>query len=556
MNAKIIERGSSFLLQYDYFKKDWTRFLIDRGAVYNVHSEMWTVRMKHLDEVIDRLKDMGTTIQTNKEVSEKDNITIDETLDKMKVELRDYQRISATLMANKKAFGLFDDCGLGKTPSTIGASIGIMDDGDRILVVAEIRALEQWKSEIYRFSGIESTVIRGTKKKRSKLWKESEEHPFTIINYHLLQNDWNMVGNVHWKVIVFDEASRYLRNRTTKMASFCRQIDAEYKWALTASPLENNLGDVFSIYEILDENILGEWFTFQRRYIQTKDVVIGRYKTKNGWVNKTITKVIGYKHQEEVKEKISEHFLRRTVDDVQGELPEVIRQTIWVELTRHQRAIYDELEGIVKKKAEMEVGDIAGLGEMIRMRRVCDSLALSGDCDDDVSSKFDELMSIIYENRHRKIIIFSQWTDPLFLLEKRFDDVGYEYSRIYGKKQKIDYEDEIRRFKERTNILLSSDAGSRSLNLQVASIIINLDMPWNPQTIKQRIGRAVRIGSIHSTVVVYDMVCKDTIEEAIIPVLNKKLKAMENFIDNNVYNLDTVQSITTWLNSKYRRQHK
>jgi len=547
MQAEITTRQTTFSISLNYYKREWTNFLKDHGGVFN--NGVWTLQIKHLDTINSELERITIPYKVSKEViPELKQIDFDDML----LPPRDYQKKAATFMANNPAFACLDECGLGKTVTALSAIQGL--GTKKNLIVAEIKALDQWCSEIERFTGLTYTKIRGSPDERKRLWEATT--PFMVVNYHILLKD-RSAYKIEWDTITFDEGSRYLRNRDTKLASCARHLNGKYKWVLTASPIENNLADIFSIYEIMDPTILGDWNAFKKKHIRTAMIPVSKYWNGHRYVTKKVEKIVGYKRQDEVKRLISPYFIRRTPEDVGNELPDLVVQDIKLELTTAQRDAYEALRGNVERDAQ-DTNDIINLGSLIKLRRLCDSLNLVDETKHS-SSKFDELLEIIYENKHRKIIIFSQWTDSLAELGRILTKEGYKYTYIVGSGSvhKFDNKSDVTGYKKGdTNILLSSDAGSRSLNLQESSVIINLDLPWNPQTIKQRIGRARRMGSEHDFVIVYNLIAKDTIEEGILPILRAKLKLSDDFIDKNVYNYYKSISVEQFLKEEFKRQNQ
>ena len=543
MKAIITKHQAVFTLELSWYPREWTNFLKQHGAVFK--RGVWTLQIKHLEDIKSELERVTIPYKVNELVTPSFSSI---PFDNMLLPPREYQKKAATFMANNPAFGCFDDCGLGKTITALSAIRGL--DTKKNLIVAEIKALDQWCSEIKRFTGLTYTKIRGSPDERKGLWNALT--PFMVVNYHLLLKDRSPF-EMEWDTITFDEGSRYLRNRDTKLASCARHLNGKHKWVLTASPIENNLADIFSIYEVMDPTILGDWDDFKKKHVKTAMIPVSKYWNGREYVVKKVEKIVGYLNQEEIKRNISPYFIRRTPEEVGNELPELVVQDITLELKEPQRAVYDDLRGIVEDEAE-HTDDIINLGSLVKLRRLCDSLGLI-EGNDDVSSKLDEVMAIIYENRHRKIIVFSQWTDSLALLAKRLSDYKYTVVVGSGSKHKFDVDEDIDSFtKGDINILLSSDAGSRSLNLQASSMIINMDLPWNPQTIKQRIGRARRMGSEHQFVVVYNMIAKDTIEEGILPLLKTKLKLSDDFIDRNAYNYFKDISIEDFVKEEFKRK--
>ena len=176
----------------------------------------------------------------------------------------------------------------------------------------------------------------------------------------------------------------------------------------------------------------------------------------------------------------------------------------------------------------------------IRLLRACGSAAII-DPEVNSSNKIEALLSILRDNPHRKVIVFSQWADMIKIIDEALDKEDISHSVVVGTGSKHKFpvkhidEDEFKKFEHECNVMIATDAISRSQDFPYASVIIHVDLPWNPATIKQRIMRARRISSSHKTIFAFNIVSQNTIEEKVLPVLQAKLKLAEDIIDNNEF---------------------
>jgi SNF2 family DNA or RNA helicase len=427
------------------------------------------------------------------------------------------------------AFGgralLADDMGLGKTVQAIAASALLhqLRDIQRVLVVCPASLKHQWAREIRRFTSFPVNVIEGNLETRRGLYNQPAF--FNIVNYELVWRDLDELQGLRPDVVILDEAQR-IKNWRTKTADYVKQLRGRYAFVLTGTPLENRLDELYSVFQFIDPNILGPLWRFNQRYFQLEMRRSGSFK------------VLGYKNLDELRGRIGPYVVRRTREEVLHDLPERVDNNFFVEMSDKQWKAYNGFKETVARLVALarrrplrpEERDVL-LKSLMKMRMICDALALH---DPDLpprevertAPKLRELGLILEDeiasNGH-KAVVFSQWTRMLELTESVVGRLGLGYVTLTGDVPTPKRGALITRFFEDPDcrVFLSSDAGGVGLNLQAASLVVNLDLPWNPAVLEQRIARAHRHGQRH-TVQVVNLIAKGTIEERMLDTLAAK----------------------------------
>jgi len=327
-------------------------------------------------------------------------------------------------------------------------------------------------------------------------------------------------------MVILDEAQR-IKNWKTKIAQSVKKLRSPYALVLTGTPLENKLEELYSIVQFVDPFKLGPYYQFLDHY---------QVKNENG-------RVVGYNHLHEVSQKLSDIMIRRSKKEVMSQLPERMDKTLFVSMTEEQMNMHVEFGDMVarlvnkwKKLGFLNEQDRQRLMiNLNRMRMVCDSTYIL-DQQTRFDTKIGELMNILEEyldGNDEKVVVFSQWERMTRLVAQELDkqNIGYRYLNgnvpSRNRKELFDHfnEDPLCR------VFLSTDAGSTGLNLQSASMIINLDIPWNPAVLEQRIGRVHRYGQ-KNKVSVINFVSTGTIEHRMIGVLNFKSSLFDGILNN------------------------
>jgi len=427
------------------------------------------------------------------------------------------------------AFGqrtmLADDMGLGKTVQAIAASslLHQLRDIQRVLVVCPASLKHQWAREIQRFTSLSVNVVQGPLKQRRPLYRQPAF--FTVVNYELVLRDEKELEHLRPDLIILDEAQR-IKNWRTKTADAVKRLRSRYAFVLTGTPLENRLDELYSVFQFLDPTILGPLWRFNQRYFQLERRRSGSFK------------VLGYRNLDELRNRISPYVVRRTRDEVLTDLPDRVDNNFFVEMTDPQWHAYDgfrqtvaRLIAVARRRPLTPKEHKVLLGALMKMRLICNALALH---DPDIppeerertAPKLRELRHIlddeIASNGH-KAVVFSQWTNMLNLTEPVLDKLHLGYVKLTGSVPTSKRGALIEQFFEDddTRVFLSTDAGGVGLNLQAASLMVNLDLPWNPAVLEQRIARAHRHGQRH-TVNVINLIAQGTIEERMLDTLAAK----------------------------------
>lgn len=419
-----------------------------------------------------------------------------------------------------------DEMGLGKTLQAIAVAEVMKKEFhiSKVLIITPTSLKYQWKSEIEKFTGHESIVIEGAGHKRYKQY--NEESFYKILSYNVIGTDVELIKEYSPDLVILDEAQR-IKNWKTKICVNVKKIHSPYSLVLTGTPLENKLEELASIVQFVDPFRLGPLHRFLAKH-QVKD--------EHG-------KVIGYQNLKEIGEVLSGILVRRLKAEVLNQLPERTDKNLFVPMTQRQSDLHNEYYETVsrlvykwKKMGFLNEKDRQKLMiNLNMMRMVCDSTYIL-DQETRFDTKIDELMCVLeeaFQITGQKAVVFSQWERMTrlvsFELEKR--NIKYEY--LHGGIPSKDREQLLVNFRsnEESRVFLSTDAGGVGLNLQSASLLINLDIPWNPAVLEQRIGRIYRYGQ-KQNVSIINLVSTETIEHRMLSVLKFKSSVAKGVLDD------------------------
>ena len=459
----------------------------------------------------------------------------DERLDQLlTVSLYPYQKEGIRFAFERGRSIIADEMGLGKTIQAIGTAELLRREGlaEQIMIVCPTSLKYQWQREIERFTKDTdrspdhplTLVIEGNPLKRKEQY--ASDIPYKIVSYNCMSNDVKMWGSLQTEVLIMDEVQR-LKNWKTQISMAARKVRSDYAVILSGTPLENKLEELYSVMEFADNYCLGPYWQFRADCIVTDD---------GG-------KVIGYKNLNKVGETARERLIRRTKKQVALQMPKRTDQNLFVPMTTEQRGMHEEYKEQVAKLVYKwrrthflsETDRKKLLQFLSMMRMVCDSTYIL-----DQKSRYDtkvtETMSIlqsVFDNGDEKVVIFSQWERMTRLIAYELDKMGIAYEYLHGGVPSAKRRDLIINFTDDpdSRVFLSTDAGSTGLNLQAGSIMINLDLPWNPAVLEQRIARIYRLGQ-ERNVQVINLVARDTIEEGMLGKLRFKTAMFEGVLDN------------------------
>ncbi|MFQ5485210.1 MAG: DEAD/DEAH box helicase [Desulfobacterales bacterium] len=444
----------------------------------------------------------------------------------LKTPLYPYQREGTlfTVQAGRVLIG--DDMGLGKTIQAIAAvEIMAQEFGvEKVLIICPATLKYQWKHEIEKFSSRPACVIEGLFHRRRQLY--AGEEFFKIVNYDVVFRDLKLIAKLSPDLVILDEAQR-IKNWKTRTAQSVKQIKSPYAMVLTGTPLENRLEELHSIVEFIDRYRLGPMFQFLANH-QVLD-------EENG-------KVVGYHNLKEIGQTLSSILIRRRKDEVLMQLPDRIDKNFFVPMTKEQMVPHEENREIVAKivakwrryKFLSEAEHRRLMIALQYMRMSCDNTYLI-DQETRFGPKLNELLTFlgeIFEEDGAKVVIFSQWQRMTTLVAELLENHPWGFVHLHGGVPSKKRKDLIKALHEdpKCRIFLSTDAGGVGLNLQAASAVINMDLPWNPAVLEQRIGRVHRLGQ-HRPVRVINFVSEGTIEHGMLSVLSFKRSLFAGVLD-------------------------
>jgi SNF2 family DNA or RNA helicase len=426
------------------------------------------------------------------------------------VRLYDYQTRGALFLACRGRSILGDDMGLGKTLETLAAiELLARERGiQKALVVAPASVKYQWESEIRKFTGRPVQVIDGSPEAR--LDQYAEPTFYRLVNYEQVVRDREAINAWKPDVIVLDEAQR-IKNWEAKTSKEVKKLKSRYAMVLTGTPLENKLEELYSIVQFVDERRFGPAFQFLHEHRVLDDE--GNLK--------------GYRNLDKIRERLAPIFLRRTRGEVLTQLPARTDNTVFVELADEQRGPYEEqrvtLARLLAKNYLTDLDRKRILACVVNLRTICDSLFLF-DRQTRVSPKLDEFAELVPElvGEH-KLVVFSQWETMANEAARVLDALGVGYALLHGGLPGKERRAVLERFQTdpACKVFLSTDAGGTGLNLQTADTVVNLELPWNPAVLEQRIARVHRMGQSRPVRVI-NFVTRGTIEEKVLRTLEAK----------------------------------
>ena len=447
----------------------------------------------------------------------------------LKAPIYPYQAEGALFAVRAGRALIGDDMGLGKTIQAIAATeilarhFGV----SRVLVICPTSLKYQWQSEIMRFSGRQGEnvprVINGGRAQRQKDYALDDFCKIT--NYEKLKPDLDLIAGWAPELVIVDEAQR-VKNWNTIAARALKRIDSAYAIVLTGTPLENKLEELISIVQFVDQHRLGPTWKLLHEH-QVKDEA-GR--------------VTGYTGLEKIGKTLAPVMIRRRKSEVLRQLPSRTDQNLLVPMTKMQMLYHQENADVVAKivqrwrktKFLSDKDQRRMTCALQNMRMSCNSTYLL-DQETDHGVKADELAALfddLFAEPEAKAVVFSQWTRTHDIVIRRLDARGLGYVSFHGGVPSEKRPALVERFRDDPDcrVFLSTDAGSTGLNLQHASTIVNMDLPWNPAILEQRIARIHRMGQ-KRPVRVINFVAKGTIEEGMLSVLAFKRSLSAGILD-------------------------
>ena len=442
----------------------------------------------------------------------------------LQAELRDYQRQGYQWMARLSRSGLgaclADDMGLGKTVQTLALLLQRAKLGPA-LVLAPTSVCSNWRDEIHRFAPSLQVHIYHEASDRAQVFKDLGPGQVLVASYGLAQQDGEAFTAQHWASLVLDEAQA-LKNAATKRAQIVSQLQADFRLALSGTPVENRLSELWSLMNILNPGLLGSASQFQERFAGPIE------RQQDPAVRQRLRRII------------APFLLRRTKAQVLQDLPartEIVHLVVPSEAERSlQEALRRQAREEVEKASKDKKGpQIRMLAELMKLRRAaCDprlvvpEMGLSGA----KIEEFERLVQELVAGQH-KALVFSQFTDYLKLLAERLDTLGVAYQYLDGSTPAAERSKRVAAFQQGQGevFLISLKAGGFGLNLTAADYVIIVDPWWNPAAEDQASGRAHRMGQ-QRPVTVYRLVTQGSVEERILQMHHDKRSLADSMLDD------------------------
>ncbi|KIC96350.1 DEAD/DEAH box helicase [Flavihumibacter solisilvae] len=411
---------------------------------------------------------------------------------------------------------LADDMGLGKTVQALSFLQHFKDSNDnlRALVVCPTTLMFNWENEIKKFTPTLSYHIHhGGERSRNKALLESKN--VIITTYGTLRSDIKMLVDLEFDYVVLDE-SQAIKNPGSKVTKAASLLRAKHRLCMSGTPLQNNTFDIYAQMNFLNPGMLGSMEFFRQEFA----IPIDKFGEQD--------------RKDHLRKILFPFILRRTKEQVAKDLPEKTETILWCEMEDEQRKIYDAYRNDFRDKIlgtietqGMQKSQLTILQGLMKLRQICDSPAILNEQEkfENHSIKLEELGREITENiSNHKALVFSQFLGMLALIRHKLKELGVDYEYFDGSTSAVDREKAIQRFQNDENcrvFLISLKAGGVGLNLTAADYVYIVDPWWNPAVEQQAIDRTHRIGQTKN-IFAYRMICKDTIEDKILQLQDRK----------------------------------
>jgi SNF2 family DNA or RNA helicase len=422
---------------------------------------------------------------------------------------------------------LADDMGLGKTIQALSYLMNLKNrhGPQPNLVIAPTSVVFNWANEAKKFTpDLKVLVLTGPERK--DLYEQIGSHDLVITSYAIFRRDVETLTKQNWRAVILDEAQN-IKNYRSKTALLVKEIQAQQRWALTGTPLENRLSELWSIFDFLMPGFLGSYPHFKRKYQMPIEAQQSREQL------------------DRLKRRIYPFVLRRLKSEVARELPPKTEVINYCEMNGDQVKLYHEVLAACRRQVFEEVekrgierSQVSILTALLRLRQVCCHPELLGPSfkKREVSSgkmdAFKDLVTEVLDEGHR-VLVFSQFVEMLSLLRSWLEEAGIAYEYLDGRTRRR--EERVRSFNENPAIpvfLVSLRAGGTGLNLTGADYVIHYDPWWNPAVQDQATDRVHRIGQTKH-VFSYKLITKDTVEEKILQLQENKRSLAKELLSSD-----------------------
>lgn len=502
--------------------KDFKKETIEKPAYQAFH-------LMDVNPEFDVRNDDSVTEYTNRLMKVKEQ-TI-QLKDAYKTLLRTYQQQGIQWLYDLKNMNLngilADDMGLGKTLQVLVFYEQYVSKEKPSLIVCPSSLMYNWMSEIEKFKiDVDAVCVTGTQDVRKDIIKEN--HELYITTYDYLRRDVELYMSMEFEYIVLDEA-QFIKNPKTKNAQSVKSLKSKHRLALTGTPIENGLSELWSIFDFLLPGYLYSLNYFTKNF--EKPIQMGDDK-----------------RQAQLQKLVSPFILRRTKKQVLKDLPDKVEKDLWLNFSPEEKQLYlanlAQVNEQLQQQLELEqVDSILILAMMTRLRQICCEPRMLYENYTGESTKFKMCLDLIetLKENDKKVLLFSSFTSIFDSFIEEFDRRGIKYHMITGAVDKKKRKEEVDAFQnDDSNVfLISLKAGGTGLNLTKAQAVIHFDPWWNVSAQNQATDRAYRIGQTKN-VLVYQLLMKNTIEEKIYEMQKRKKAMSDLFVENSKGGISTL----------------
>ena len=412
--------------------------------------------------------------------------------------------------------------GLGKTIQVI--TFLLSKQNKKSIVIAPTALIYNWKNEIEKFAPtLKVGLAYKDTKLRQNILEEVNKYDVILTTYGTLKNDIEKYEQISFDFCIIDEA-QYIKNPISTNSKVVKKINAKVRFALTGTPIENNLLELWSIFDFIMPGYLYDKSKFQSIFINN------------------------HKNNSLLKSMVAPFMLRRTKKQVLKELPKKIEQKIFIELTQEHRKVYNAYIKVIKNKIkELNLDKITVFSYLTKLRQLCLVPNLMVKNYNGKSTKLLVTLNILEQSKDKKVLIFSQFTKVLKEIGSELEKNNISYSYLDGSTKAQDRSKLVEEFNTTDKnkvFLISLKAGGTGLNLTSASIVIHFDPWWNPAVEDQASDRAHRIGQKESVNVI-KLVTKGTIEEKVIELQESKKELINEILDGNLENSNILKNLSS-----------
>jgi SNF2 family DNA or RNA helicase len=529
-------KDGSFLNLEEKETKDFFELLENLDFIGNDDiSKIHNSKILYLNDMFENKSlDFITGKDLIKDISKKfENIkTLESTIpNELDATLRDYQVSGLNWFntLNHYEFGgiLADEMGLGKTLQAISFLLSKTDKNCKSIIITPTSLIYNWKNEFETFAPtMKVLLVHGSKKEREKAFDEMDNYDVVITTYGTLRNDLDYYNQKTFGYCIIDEAQN-IKNPVALSTEAVKSVKAKVRFALTGTPIENNLMELWSIFDFVMPGYLYSRRKFQDLFIYSDD------------------------NSYNLKRLIKPFILRRTKSEVMQELPEKIEKKFFVELNKDQRKIYSAYVSDLSEKMnnkDIKKDRIVIFSYLTKLRQLCLDPKILLEDYNKKSSKIDTTIQLLkdYIADNHKILLFSQFTSVLKNLGDELNKNNISYSYIDGQtpaKERLNLVNEFNEGNENKVFLISLKAGGTGLNLTSADVVIHFDPWWNPSVENQASDRAHRFGQ-KNVVEVIKLIAKGTIEEKIVKLQESKNELIQEFINGDLSNQNVLKSLS------------